>query len=260
MLVYLKGYNYKLCRKGLLERGLSVGKSFGNFKNIENEYLSKIPMQNTNGVKENTNGVKEIISELKKRKLDETKKEIRKLEIELQNLDKTIKNKKKEIRQKTDDFTYIKWSQFINDSGLKFKILFSDECNDLYNHLYQNDGKLEKKTLLNIASNIGNINNEIIIEKMKKDLQKEFLNPNIEDDLLKNFLNSSGGMDNERNDSGFIDSKDESGFNGSNEMKQNEQKPLEKKRKRKTVDYETVDEIGVVEMEVFEGNIKKYLK
>lgn len=41
LMVHLKTYNYKLCKKGLLERGLEMKILIENFMNFENEWLKK---------------------------------------------------------------------------------------------------------------------------------------------------------------------------------------------------------------------------
>lgn len=60
LVIHLKGFNQRLCRKGLLERGISVGKWFGNFKSLENELMKKAAVPNSN--------VEDLLLELKKQK------------------------------------------------------------------------------------------------------------------------------------------------------------------------------------------------
>lgn len=105
MLIYLKGFNFKLCRKGLLERGMSIGKWFGNFKELENQHLIDISLPNAN--------IADLTADLKKKKAVVVKKEVNQLKVELKNLGKTIENKKREIQRRTDEYTYNKWSQHI---------------------------------------------------------------------------------------------------------------------------------------------------
>lgn len=218
MLIYAKGYYYKLCRKGLLERGISVGKCFGNFKDLENEYMSKFSFPNAN--------VHELLSEFKKLKAESVKKEIMKLKFEMENLGRTISNKKAEIQKKTDEFTYRKWSQYINEASLKFKKLFSDEINDLFNHLYRMDEKYEETLRQLISENLVT-SNEILVNTMRNELLNEFQADDNEDVLFTEVLNASSASGN-----------NDSGFNGSN-------------------DFETIDEIGNVDMAEFEDFIEK---
>lgn len=42
MMVYLKTYNFKLCRKGLLERSKKTGLEVGEFASLENDFLKSI--------------------------------------------------------------------------------------------------------------------------------------------------------------------------------------------------------------------------
>lgn len=144
MLVYLRQYNHKLCRKRLLERGKNVGNWFGDFKDLENQYLNKLmSLPNANA--------DELISDLKKQKADMVTMEINKLKCQITNLTKTIKNRKFSQQQKMEEISYVNWSIFIHESSKKFKIHFSDEFNDLFDHLYKMDGKYEE-TLRKIAS------------------------------------------------------------------------------------------------------------
>lgn len=159
VLVYLKGYNYKLCRKGLLERGIGVGKSFGEFKNIENEFMKRAAMPNEK--------IDNLLTELKERKSEFVEKELRQLKNAMEALKKTIENAKKEVQSKISVYSYGKWLEQINGSSMRLKKLFSDEFNSLYNHLYKKDKKFEE-TLMNIVSDIARGNIEICDPFVKK--------------------------------------------------------------------------------------------
>lgn len=190
MLVYLRQYNHKLCRKGLLERGMNVGKLFGDFKELENRYLIKLmslPSAN----------VDELLSDLKKRKTDMVKMEINKLKLQLTNLTETIKTRKFNHQQKMDEISFVNWLKFIQDISVEFKKQFSDECNDLYGHLYKMDGKYEE-TLRKIISENLKMYNRIVAQTKNKISEKELQRENCS----------------QNNDSGFDCSSGESTRNG----------------------------------------------
>lgn len=151
-MILLKNYNYKLCRKGLLERGNSVNKSFGNFKDIENKFIKSTTAPDYN--------INDLLQQFKKEKSDAVNNELKQLGNALEALNRTMNNIKKEIKEITDERSYTKWTERINIISGKFKVLYSQEANDLYNHLFKMDGKLEG-VLIDSEKEIKFINNNI---------------------------------------------------------------------------------------------------
>ncbi len=136
MTVYLKAYNSKLCRKGLLERGLSVGKFMSEFKELETEFLRKAAQRNSN--------VQELVKEIKKEKSVSILNELKILKRGMEGLTKTMENVKKEVKSMTDGASLQKWAKHTDDIAKKFKIFYSAEANNLYDHFYKMDGKFEQ--------------------------------------------------------------------------------------------------------------------
>ena len=164
--------------------------------------------------------------------------------------------------------------------------------NDMFNHLYKMDQKYEN-VLKKIASTSSNTKNDIDLQFMKSDLQREIAQNGQEDDLLNGFLNSSGRSDNdshlkgtddtqnglrnkENDDSGFSDNptnnlrskgNDDSGFSDnptttSSPRSRSGQKSgtVKEGRKKSKIDYELVDEVGNVEMDSFKSYINNRLR
>lgn len=122
-----QSYNYKLCRKGLLERGLSVGKMFDDFNNLENNFLKKKPIS-----KEHRRiiiGIEQLQDRISEQRIATNKERIR-------TLDKSIMNLKSLVGLKMNESSYEKWLKQINESSMKFRTLFSNENNRLFDHLY----------------------------------------------------------------------------------------------------------------------------
>lgn len=70
-LIYLKSYNQKLCRKGLLDRCLKAKLYFGDYKNIECDYLKKsleIEVDSVHMVNFNAENEKQMTQEIEQLK------------------------------------------------------------------------------------------------------------------------------------------------------------------------------------------------
>ncbi len=76
VLVHLKAYNNKLCRKGLLERGLNMKISIGNFVNLENAFIRDSFNQNVNK--------NDLLAEFKEKTTKEMESEAKTLYLQLE--------------------------------------------------------------------------------------------------------------------------------------------------------------------------------
>lgn len=103
MIIYQKEYNCKLCYKGLLERGMSNKKYFGDIKKLENEFLIKASNSGING--------KDLLSDFINRKMIVTKNELDTIKIRMTGLSKAIGNVKKCVQLLTNDFLLWKMAQ-----------------------------------------------------------------------------------------------------------------------------------------------------
>lgn len=127
IVLHLKEYNYKLCRKGLYRRLLDINITFGDFKTIEKEFL---------GNSMNSQMEKQV-EKLYEQKLSTMEKELKRTETSLDAIQKTINNIKLDIKSKTNDRGFTMWLKRIEGISKRFKIMYSDECNSLYNHAYK---------------------------------------------------------------------------------------------------------------------------
>lgn len=98
MTIYLKGFNYKICRRGLLERGQTVRKSFGDFKKLENEFVQKASQKCHN--------IDELLKEIREKKAIQVEKEIKSLTNAITALSRTMENVKKEVKTVTDEGSF----------------------------------------------------------------------------------------------------------------------------------------------------------
>lgn len=235
ILVYIKMYNYKLCRKGLLERGMSVGRFFGDFKKMENEFLSKITNPTEN------KSFNEMLFDINQQKSNEVKIEVLRLKVELGNLFKTIQSQKRELQKSVDEFNYLRWSRCIEDSSLIFKKEFSEEFNRLYDYLYYNERKFEE-SMQKIADGNRKLISDIMVHLMKGDMENDFTTQNKADASYIELEITSNSSKNEDSgiDISFGDPSVETEMNPG---------------QRKKIKYEVVDEIGAVSVEEFEANI-----
>lgn len=128
VLVFLKAYNYKLCQKGLLERGQEMKIPIGKFVSSENKLLKK-----TTSMDREQN----LLAEFKADTASDMAKELKKLTIQLKNLGKSITGTKDRVKLCIGETSYAKWSKSVDGLSMKFKQKYSNECNDLYNHYYK---------------------------------------------------------------------------------------------------------------------------
>lgn len=283
MLIYMKGYNYKLCYKGLLERGKAMGKamgkSFGDLKDLENEFLNKVSNPNCN--------INVLLSDLQIRKMESVEKEILQTKKRMEALTKTMDTVKQEVNAMTDDFYYGKWLKRINESSLKFKKLYSEEMNSQYNHYFKMNGKFEE-TLRSLATDVRYIKNNICgpfnikreilasptanyqtikksrIEASKYESthqnssQQNSSTNNIHYQPLNATYSRSCTTINLQNDSGFADSDEDISITekrkndfhlGGNASTSADPDPI----------FTTVDEVGNVDVSDFDEEIKKYV-
>lgn len=127
----IKTHNEKLCRKGLLERSIKMKLYIGDFKNFENGFLKET--FNPNGSKNEA----EMKSKLNAEKEAVVIKSIKKLKTALETLDKTINTLKKEVSSLIKKENYDAWEKRIGTISNRFKSLYSDMNNELYNYHYK---------------------------------------------------------------------------------------------------------------------------
>lgn len=151
ILVHAKAYNQKLCKKGLLERGLKMKIYFGDFTLLEDQFI-KTNFNPDNG--ENP------LNEFNEKKSLIVQKEIKKLKAALLALDKTINGIKQEVNSLIKEETYNAWLRRVTAISNRFKCLYSEIFNDMYNHLYKAN-KITESALSLIAVDSRWINNNI---------------------------------------------------------------------------------------------------
>lgn len=109
VLVHLKAYNFKLCRKGLLEIAEGLKLVVGDLKEVENDCLDKtLRMRDSSN---NSDVLKLMNTEIK---LQAMRKEIRNLDCSLKSLLKTIGNIKAAVKSRVNDSVYILWYNRVN--------------------------------------------------------------------------------------------------------------------------------------------------
>lgn len=130
LLIHLKQYNQKLCRKGLLVRVREMKISCNGSITVENAIVEKA-LQISTDVKI----PKMMVTEISEMNLVDLDKEIGILNSRITSLDKTIVNIKTDVKSRIDDCIYNMWLNRINNIAGRWKKLYSDMNNDLYNHL-----------------------------------------------------------------------------------------------------------------------------
>lgn len=124
--IHIKELNYKLCRKGLLERCSKMKIYAGEFKVSENVFL-------VDSLNSNDNALTKMIET--KMKLMEN--EISKIENSLKALERTISSIKNDVQSRVSSETYQVWLKHIDKISIKFKTHFSNINNDEYNNIYK---------------------------------------------------------------------------------------------------------------------------
>lgn len=146
MLVYLKSFNFKLCRKGLMERCRNMGILVGDV--AENEFLKKLACSS-----DDFEYTSKCLIELNSNKLSKMHAEIVKLKIQINHLSITIRNTKRTVQLSMNEENYTRWLIEINELSKKMKQKYSNECNSLYDHLFRMQ-KSYANDWTNIAYNI----------------------------------------------------------------------------------------------------------
>ncbi len=126
IIVHIKEHNYKLCRKGLLERCLKMKIFLGEFKCQDNNLIKESLSMNS----KNQNAMKSVNEE----KENLMKKEIGKLISSLKSLDRTIESIRQDVKSRISDENYQVWLRRINSISSRFKAMYSETCNDYYDH------------------------------------------------------------------------------------------------------------------------------
>lgn len=126
----------KLCKKGLLERGIQMKVYFGDFQNLEDKLLKDMF--------DSKMSEKDRLIIFNKERTIYVEKDIGKLKMALNSLHKTINNIKEGVRSLTNKETYDAWINRINMISNRFKCFYSETNNDLYNHHF----KMSKKSFL----------------------------------------------------------------------------------------------------------------
>lgn len=134
LLSHLKEYNYKLCRKGLLERGLGMNIYIGEFKALENDFMKTSLLNNDN---------EDLLSKLNEAKRKSVKTEVEKLEKSLEMINRTVRSIKEDVKSRVNEETYGVWLKRMDLMSVRFKSWYSNINNDQYDHWY----KLSKKTI-----------------------------------------------------------------------------------------------------------------
>lgn len=133
-------------QKGIVGEGLLNKIYVGDFKNLENEFM--------NSREENR------FERFNEQRENLVKKQINQIKISLNSLDKTILSMKREVQSEFDGSSYSVWSKRIYAISSRFKTMFSDINNDLYNHLYRTSKKAEI-SWKNISNDIQRLNDNM---------------------------------------------------------------------------------------------------
>lgn len=142
MIVMLRCYSEKLCRKGLLERGLRSGLLIRNFKSIENEFMTSLACY------EEDPGL--LLTSLVKAKNESVSKELTLLKSSLENLKTTIGNLRIEVKSKVEKRIYEKWTEHVNAQSTKFTQVFS-KSNDFHYKVAEEENKEMSNLYYNIS-------------------------------------------------------------------------------------------------------------
>lgn len=132
MLMYLKSYNFKLCRIGLLERCKNMNVIIGNFGDLENDHMKKISMRS-----DDPEHFSKCSTELKEKMMRSMCNELVNLKRSVASLRITMSNEKKLVQSKLSESDWKVWMKKIEGLSRKFKIRFSNECNAAYDYHYR---------------------------------------------------------------------------------------------------------------------------
>lgn len=154
----MKELNYKLCRKGLLQRVEKLRITIGDFKRIENNVLGKSV---ENKVKNNTQ--KQEMEEFNNDKLVAMKKEIEILESAVKGLTKTVNNIKSDVKSRVNNRVFDMWCNRVDNVAKRFKKLYSDMNNNFYDYVYKTFS-LENDSWYNVINDVNWIKTNIFTE------------------------------------------------------------------------------------------------
>lgn len=104
VLIHLKSFNYKLCRKGLLRRIESLNISAGDFNKIENNFLGKSLQPKKNGLIK-----KQVMNEFNDKKRKAITDEISIIESALSGLKKSVGRIKADVKSRVDSRVFSIW-------------------------------------------------------------------------------------------------------------------------------------------------------
>lgn len=125
-LVLMKSYCEKLCRKGLLERGLRNGILIGEFREIEKEYMKKMAKC------ESDHGI--LLTEMMNEKAATVNKELSMLIKTIKNLDISIGNVRMEAVKVFARPIFEKWTKHVDEQLKKFSEMYSKSNEWLYKY------------------------------------------------------------------------------------------------------------------------------
>lgn len=111
--IHIKELNYKLCRKGLLERCSKLKLYPGEFKVSENEFLVDSLNSNDNA-----------LTKMNETKMKLMENEISKIKNSLKALKRTISSIKNDVQSRVSSETYQVWLKHIDKISLNFKTHF----------------------------------------------------------------------------------------------------------------------------------------
>lgn len=159
MLLHMKEYFWKSCRKGLIKRGLDSGIMIGSFKRLENEFMNRILEK----------GYDELMTEFKQKKLNEMNLELQLLDRQLYGLNITIGNIRKDVASKFEKDLVAKWSIRMKASSNRFMKTFSNN-NDLSYTAYKKYEETMRDTMyeLNFISRSDSYKGNTIAMKAMK--------------------------------------------------------------------------------------------
>lgn len=152
ILVHLKELNYRICRKGLLERAIACEKTMGRMKEVENSLLSQSFKSDMSGF----GFVQGSKTEAIKKELECTKKT-------LGPLQKTIENIKVDVKSRVNGRVYDMWWNRIDHISKRFMKLYSDESNELYDNWCKMT-RLHNEAWGGILSDIKWIKKQVFVE------------------------------------------------------------------------------------------------
>lgn len=158
ILIHLREYNYKLCRKGLLERIRGMKVIYSESKTVENLIIGK-SLQCVKGATHRNDMIDGIHNEELKGMTSETER----LATAIKSLQKTIVNIRDEVKSRINGRIYNMWWNRVDNISQCWKKTYSDINNELYNHLYK-VSRIQLNGWNSIIRNIGWIEENVFVE------------------------------------------------------------------------------------------------